>query len=304
MKKITLLDGGMGQELIRRSAQKPHPLWSAKIMMEEPDLVEAVHRDFINAGARIITVNSYSATPERLEQHQRRDWFEPLQKRAIDLARRAREKTQRAGAPVKIAGCLPPLFGSYRADLAPDFEDCLGQYKAIAEQQAGAVDLFLCETMSSIREGKAAAMAAIETGAPTWVSFTLEDNAACRLRSKETLADAIIAVSEIGVDAVLINCSAPETIDGAIATLQQGFPKIGAYANGFTSIEPLQPGGTVDCLQAREDLDPAAYAAHALQWIDDGAKIVGGCCEVGPAHIAHLNETLTESGYIIVADVN
>ena len=304
MKKVVLLDGGMGQALIRRSAQAPHPLWSAKILMDEPELVEAVHRDFINAGARVITLNSYSATPERLAAHGKRDWFESLQQRAIELAHRAREKAQRDDAPVKIAGCLPPLFTSYRADLAPDFKDCLNRYRAIAERQAGAVDLFLCETMSSIREGKAAAMAAIETGARVWVSFTLEDSAACCLRSKEPLADAINAVSEIGVDAVLINCSAPETFDCAMDTLHRGFPKTGAYANGFTSIEPLKPGGTVDALSARKDLGPEPYAAHAIKWIDAGAQIVGGCCEVGPAHIAHLAETLGERGHVIVAELD
>lgn len=303
MKQFTLLDGGMGQELIRRSAKPPHPLWSAQILMDEPELVEAVHREFINAGARVITLNSYSATPERLEPQGKRDWFAPLQQRAIELAHRAREKAQRDDAPVQIAGCLPPYFTSYRGDLAPDFEDCLKHYRAITECQAGAVDLFLCETMSSIREGKAAARAAIETGVPTWVSFTLEDNAECRLRSGELLADGLSAVSNIGLDAVLINCSAPETITNAIETLTKTFPKTGAYANGFTSVAPLQPGGTVDVLDARKDLDPAAYAAHALKWIEAGAEIVGGCCEVGPAHIAHLSKTLNERGYAIQSGV-
>ena len=304
MKKIALLDGGMGQELIRRSAKPPHALWSAQILMDEPELVEAVHREFINAGARIITLNSYSATPERLAPHGKGDWFEPLQQRAMELANRARETTQRSDAPVKIAGCLPPLFTSYRGDLAPGFDDCLKQYRAIAETQAGSVDLFLCETMSSIREGKAAAIAAVETGLPTWLSFTLEDSAERRLRSGELLSDALSAVSDIGLDAVLLNCSAPETITGAIETLTKTFPKTGAYANGFTSVAPLQPGGTVEVLNARKDLDPAAYAAHAIKWIEAGAQIVGGCCEVGPAHIAHLNKVLIEHGYAIQSGID
>lgn len=271
--------------------------------MDEPELVEEVHRDFIDAGARIITINSYSATPERLERHNSLNWFEPLQNRAIELAHQAREKSQCDEASVRIAGCLPPLFGSYRGDLAPDFDDCLGRYRTIVELQAGSVDLFLCETMSSIREGKAAAMAAIETGAPTWLSFTLEDGNACRLRSKEPLADALNAISGIGLEAVLINCSAPETIDSAIDTLNNGFSSVGVYANGFTSVAPLQPGGTVDSLTARQDLGPAAYAEHAIKWIDAGAKIVGGCCEVGPAQIAHLNAVLKDRGYSITSGI-
>ena len=302
MRKIVLLDGGMGQELIRRSANPPHPLWSAKILMDEPELVEALHIEFIEAGARIITLNSYSATPERLAQHELTDQFSALQQRAIETAKRARDKAQRENTPVKIAGCLPPMFTSYRGDLAPDFNACLDHYRAIAAEQAEAVDLFICETMGSIREGKAAAMAAIETGRPVWLSFTLDDNLNCALRSGEPLADAGDAVSDIGLDAALLNCSTPETIDAAMALLTGAFPKVGAYANAFTSVAPLQPGGTVDVLSGRKDLGPEAYAVHALKWIDAGAKIVGGCCEVGPAHIARLHEALFERGIDVVAE--
>ncbi|MFW6379865.1 MAG: homocysteine S-methyltransferase family protein, partial [Halorhodospira sp.] len=69
------------------------------------------------------------------------------------------------------------------------------------------------------------------------------------------------------------------------------------YANGFTSVAALQPGGTVDVLEARTDLDPETYAEHALGWGEQGATLVGGCCEVGPAHIAALAERLAAAGY-------
>ena len=72
----------------------------------------------------------------------------------------------------------------------------------------------------------------------------------------------------------------------------------GGYANAFTSVDALEPGGTVDVLEARKDLDPAAYAEHALGWVRQGATIVGGCCEVGPAHIKALAEKLSAEGYV------
>ena len=99
MSRIVLLDGGMGQELIARSSQPPSPLWSAKVMMDEPEIVEAVHRDYIDAGARVITLNAYSATPERLARDASEDLFEPLQAKAIDIAKRAIDGRRRKEFP-------------------------------------------------------------------------------------------------------------------------------------------------------------------------------------------------------------
>ncbi len=303
MKKIALLDGGMGQELIRRSAFKAHPMWSAKVLMDEPHLVEQVHKEYIDSGAQFITLNNYSATPERLERDASLDLFEPLQQRAIEVAQRARDDSKSTGAAVKIAGCLPPLYGSYHPEVAPGFEECLERYGVIATIQAEAVDLFICETMSSIKEGKAAAMAGINLGVPTWLSFSLQDNDQCLLRSGEPLADAIKQVDGLGIEAILINCSAPEAVSAAMSTLSTTSKHYGAYANGFTSINKLDVGGTVDGLNKREDLCPAAYAGFVKEWIASGATIVGGCCEVGPEHIAHLNTQIQELGYTTTTEI-
>ena len=81
MANIVLLDGGMGQELIARSANPPSPLWSANVMMNEPDIVEAVHAEYVAAGAKVLTLNSYSVTPERLGRDGNEEMFQPLQDR-------------------------------------------------------------------------------------------------------------------------------------------------------------------------------------------------------------------------------
>lgn len=298
MTKVILLDGGMGQELLRRSAHKPHPMWSAKVLMDEPDIVEAVHRDYIEAGARIITLNNYSVTPERLAREGHPDLFAPLQRQAMDIAARARDESSRAAENhVRIAGCLPPLFTSYKPELTPDFDECLSRYQEIANIQTAGVDLIICETMSSIKEARAAAMAALETGHPVWLSFTLDDSGDGTLRSGEALDEALASISDLPLEAVLLNCSIPEAIDAAMPGLCRSPVPVGAYANGFTSIDALQPGGTVEALTARVDLGPQAYAAFALGWVASGAKIVGGCCEVGPAHIAELERQLLNAGH-------
>lgn len=298
MKRVILTDGGMGQELVRRSSSPPTPLWSARVLIDEPDLVADLHREFIEAGARVITLNTYSATPERLAREGVPELFAQLQARGADLAISAREKAGVDG--VAIAGCLPPLFGSYAPKLTISYSETLDIYRRIVAEQARHVDLFLCETMASAEEGRAAATAACEAGKPVWVSWTLDDEASGLLRSGETLTQAADAIADLNVAARLVNCSRPETIDAALAALKHLGAPVGAYANGFTETQALKHGGTVDVLHARHDLDPSAYAEFAAGWVAAGLDIVGGCCEVGPSHIAALRHRLVASGHTLV----
>jgi len=294
---ITLLDGGMGQELLKRSSKDITPLWSTQVMIDEPDIVRDVHIDYIFAGARVITLNAYTMTPERLARDGQIEDFETLQVAAINAAISAREA---AGIPeVKIAGCLPPLVASYHAEVTPKYEAMLKSYSKIVAIQAPHVDVFLCETMSSIAEAKAALVAAKESGLPVWVSLTIEDNDQGLLRSGEALLDAVAMLDEFGADAKLLNCSKPEAILASWSKMKSDQGLTGAYGNGFTSVDSLKPGGTVKSMQSRTDLGPAAYAEFAMEWVTNGAGLIGGCCEVGPAHIAELSKRLTENGYSV-----
>jgi len=295
--QVTLIDGGMGQELLSRSGATPRPLWSAQVMMDYPDIVRDLHVDFIKAGARVITLNTYSATPERLARDADESQFEPLQQKAIELANAARDIAGIDG--VRIAGCLPPLVASYRPDQAPEDELMLATYQRIVEVERPYVDLFMCETMASIREAKAALIAANESNLPVWVGLTVADDSSVKLRNGDQLADAVKQIDAIGAAAKLLNCSKPEAISASWQALCSGQGPVGAYANGFTSISALEPGGTVDSLEARHDLGPEQYADFVMRWVEQGAQIVGGCCEVGPEHIAVLAQRLHQSNYSI-----
>lgn len=296
-KSIALLDGGMGQELIRRSELPPTPIWATRVLLDSPEIVETLHIDFIRAGAKVISLNNYTATPTRLARDASVDLFEPIHKEAIRVAHAAREKS---GADnIQISGCLPPLVASYKPDLVPSYEACLEEYRKIAAIQADGVDVLFCETMATIREAEAAAMAANETGLPVVISFTLDDDNPRCLRSGETLIEGVKAVEALGVEAVMVNCSMPETITAALPSLVKAFPKVGAYANGFQSIAGLEAGGTVSELKARRDLTPEKYANYVLEWAAMGAQILGGCCEVGPAHIAAINRALLANNYVV-----
>jgi S-methylmethionine-dependent homocysteine/selenocysteine methylase len=288
---VIVLDGGMGQELLRRTGSTPTSLWSADVMQRHPDAVVEVHRDYIDAGAEVITLNAYSATRCRLDHRGRADDYEPLQRLAVELAHRARTE---AGADdtVRIAGCLSPFEWSYRPELAPPFDELVPHYAETVELQADGVDLFIAETMASADEGAAAAVAASASGLPVWLAWTLSDDRSGRLRSGETIAQAHEALQRRGavVDALLVNCSLPESIDAALPDLRRAGDdagvRIGAYANGFQPIDlGFTSDATVDVLDRRDDLDPDGYLRWVERWVTAGASIVGGCCEIGPAHI-------------------
>ena len=300
-KKIWLLDGGMGQELIKNSKSDPHPLWSTYVMLEEPDLVRKAHVDFIEAGASVITLNTYSTTPERLEANDLLDKFSFFQKKAIDLAREAIDHTKKN---VLIAGCLPPLVASYRPDKAPEYDRCVDLYIQIVREQESFVDLFICETMASIKEAKAAVAAAKTSGKSVWCGLTLEDNEKCELRSGEKLIDSVNELQSLGQEEFLLNCSFPEVIDKGMKILSQNAKFFGGYGNGFTSIDPLKTASNVSVLSARTDLGPEKYSKHALNWANDGASVVGGCCEIGPRHIKYLYDRLNENDFEIVTSLS
>ena len=304
MTRITLLDGGMGQELIKRSPAEPTPLWSAEVMMHFPDLVKDVHAAFIEAGARVIIVNAYSATREKLARQGQEDRFEELQRRACELAMAARDAS---GEDVAIAGCLPPLSWSYRPELANDADETAPHYAEIAALQAPHVDLFLCETMAHSGQALGAARGALEGGGgkPVWVAWTLKDDQSRQLRSGETVAEAAARLDGLDVAAFLFNCSVPEALTAAMPDLAPLGRPFGGYANGFAGISAdYAPGATVKALSGREDLTPAAYADVVMGWVEQGATIVGGCCEIGPEHIEVLSHRLGEAGHEIVGVPN
>lgn len=298
MTHITFLDGGMGQELIARSSFPPSPLWSAKVLMDEPHIVEEVHRAYVNAGAKVLTLNTYSATPERLARDAGEDQadrlFHELQSSAMNVAKRAVD-----GTDVLLAGCLPPLKGSYRPDEAPDFETCLSTYRRLVEEQKSSVDYFICETLSSIKEVRAAVQATVEHDVPVLCGMSAMDQDGTRLRSGENVEDACKTAKDCGATALGINCSWPEAIAQAIPAMKASGLPFGGWANAFTKADDLALGGTVDVLKARTDLGPEAYANHVIGWVEEGATIVGGCCEVGPAHIEELANRLVQAGHTL-----
>ena len=125
--ELTVLDGGMGQELIRRGSP-PGGLWSAKALIDEPESVRAVHQDYIDAGARVIITNSYSTIPSYLAKENMQSRYAELTETAAVLAREVADQAQ---AAVRVAGSVPPLSESYRHDLVPEDAQARPIYEVI-----------------------------------------------------------------------------------------------------------------------------------------------------------------------------
>ena len=289
MQQVTLLDGGMGQELFLRSNKPATPLFSAQAMLDDPEMVIQLHCDFISAGADLICINSYAATPERLARDADISVFAKIQKAAVRAALIARDNSRK---PVRIAGCLPPLVASYHTELIPPENQARASYELIIQQQEHSVDLFIAETMSSVAEARYVCDAVANTDKPVWVSFTVDDRDGTCLRSGEALMAGVEGAVTRGAEAVLVNCSTPEAVGQSMAILSKQDLLFGGMANGYVAAAELKAGDTVDTLATRDDLDPNGYAEHAMSWVEQGATMIGGCCGVGPAHIAELRRRI------------
>lgn len=298
MTEITLLDGSIGQELVKRAGDKPTPLWSTTVMIDKPHLVSEVHDLYFDAGASVASTNTYPVLYDRLSAANLQEQRFQLWASAVEAAKDARDKCGSG----RVAGAIGPLIASYRPDICPPAAEAEELYAEIVSALQEACDLLLIETMSSIDQADGALRAAKKSHLPVWVSFSVDDFDGSKLRSGEALSDIIPVLKTHAPDAVLINCSRPEAVsDGLKIVSQMGFP-FGAYANGFTHISDgfLETRPTVDALSARQDLSPDEYARFAMEWIAQGATIVGGCCEVGPAHIKELAEQIKQAGHIII----
>lgn len=296
-RKALILDGGMGQELLHRGVTDDPLLWSATALEDNAQVVRELHRDYLNAGANILTTNTYATNIHRFRHDPEPDRFERLNRLAGEIARGVIDESGRDDA--YLAASLPPMRGSYRPDQVLPFQQMLDEYAPQAAILSDYADLFLCETMSSSQEGRAAALAALAAAGsrPVWVSWTLADGGSDRLRSGETLDEAIAALDGLAVTGYLINCCSPESVSAAIPTLCAHDVAVkGAYANGFIKVpDSWLIGDGADVLGKRIDLDPDAYACHAADWLAAGANLIGGCCEIGPAHIMRLQALVEAS---------
>jgi enediyne biosynthesis protein CalE2 len=266
-----LLDGAVGTELLRRGVPTPLPLWSARALIDRPGAVAEVHRAHVRSGARVLTANTFRTTRVALAAGGMAERAEELTGIAVRLARTALMITRPMGA-VLVAGSIGPVMDCYRPDLVP-YDETLRLEHAMHVRnllKAG-VDLAIVETMGTIREAEAALGACRAGGLPAFVSF------ACRpsgdLLSGDSLRQAAHRVADFGPEAILVNCCSPVTAGLALRVLRDAtLLPYGAYANGEGCPDEEQ-GWSLEGGSSREE-----YLAAAEHWLDQGARLVGGCC--------------------------
>ncbi|MFH0261556.1 homocysteine S-methyltransferase family protein [Vibrio barjaei] len=290
MNPLIILDGGMGRELKRMGAPFSQPYWSAQALIEAPHFVEKAHQQFIDAGADIITTNSYACVPFHLGDLLYQERGTELASLAAKLAKNAVSHSNRA---VTIAGSLPPAFGSYRPDLFMA-EQGAQVWQDLMQAQDAYVDIWLVETLSSIEEAQVVSQVLAESTKPKYYAYTLLDDVSQlgKLRSGETVVDAVQSLLKHNPDGILFNCSIPEVIEAALAATAKVLEShhssicLGAFANSFT---PIQSGHKAnDAVQELRDVCPQEYLQFAKKWQQHGANVIGGCCGIGPEHIEVL----------------
>ena len=294
---LLILDGGTGRELARSGAPFRQPEWSALALIEGPEFVSAVHRAYVAAGADVITTNSYAVVPFHIGEDRFAAEGAALAALAGRLAREVADTAPEAvGRKVHVAGSLPPVCGSYRPDLV-DLDRARPVLETLVTALAPSVDHWLAETLSSLVEARLAATLTAPTGKPLWLSFTLEDeklSAEPALRSGESVAAAARLAQEVSASALLFNCSQPEVMEAAVRAARaelgpDSLIRIGVYANAFPPMAADAEANSALC-PIREDLTPEGYGRFAHAWHSAGASILGGCCGIGPEHIAALRK--------------
>jgi S-methylmethionine-dependent homocysteine/selenocysteine methylase len=286
-----LLDAAMGSDLDRRGLPTTLPLWSAIGLIERPDLVQAVHRDNLEAGADIITTNTFRSTVRTLRKAGL-DESEAarLDRLAVELAQAARSESGRSD--VLIAGSIAPLDECYDPTFETADDVALAEHLEQASNLAAAdVDFLMIETMPTIREAVVTTRAALQTGLPVTVGFVCAlaaDTGEASLMSGESLAEAVEALRPYPVAMIFANCAAPPVITSALRQVREltDLP-FGGYANVGQVDDEVgwNPAGAL-----RGD----AYAAAAAEWLELGARVIGGCCGTHPEHTRALRRLLDE----------
>mgnify|MGYP002001939046 FL=1 len=273
----------MGNELLTRRSDLVSGLWSAQYLIDAPELVKEVHLEYINSGADLIITNTYSTIPSYLSKKNAEDKMPELIRLAGKLAREAVKDSKKE---VRVAGSLPPLEESYRPDLVIEAGEAVPIYETLIKELTPYVDIFICETMSSIEEMQHAmqALKNLDNEKPVWISWSLKEDKKNQLRSGETIEDALNASAEIEPEAYLFNCTDPYAITEGIKELKKLTQKpIGGYPNVFN----VPDGWTLDneVQVSVRDLSISKFLEFAIEWQNLGATIIGGCCGIGPKFI-------------------
>ena len=290
-----ILDGGMGQELIHRGLKPKGTLWSAHALIDKDyhQMVIDTHLAFINAGAEVIVTATFTARRFRLIQNDCEQYFEKINTKAVELALKARDISKKE---VLIAGGLPNQNQTYSADLGEDLDSIEKNFFDQAKFLNNGIDFFYLDVLSSGMECEIALKSIELFNLPVLVGIHLRENGL--LPSGEKINDIVEKYKNNKWLGVVVACVSPKAYEVAVKNLQQldlpyGF-KLNAFKEipeGYTVASKDQwgnAGNPTTVLGVNTDLNESKFYEYVKKFKENGATILGGCCEIGPSHIREI----------------
>ena len=289
-KKVRILDGGMGQELLARGMKPIGTLWSASALLNEKyhQLLFDTHLDFIKAGAEVIITTTFASRKVRLKENNCEDKFEYINKKAGEIA----QKTKVNFPSILIAGGLPPQNLTYRADQRSNDEienDFYNQAKLINPY----IDFFYFDVLSSLNEVKLGIKSIKEFKKPYLVGIHISEGT--KLPSGEKISDLNDSFDADKLLGLTLSCVSPENFQLNLNEIKNLGIFFGFKLNGFIKTNPLpifdrdkKTENPNKLLGIRKDLTPEKMSKFAKKFKDEGATILGGCCETRPQHIKEM----------------
>ncbi len=294
-KKIRILDGGMGQELLARGMKPNGTLWSANALLQEKyhQLLLDTHVDFIKAGAEVIVTTTFTARKKRLMDNNVQDKFDYLNIKAGEIAK----KVKKLYPNVLIAGGLPPQFLTYEADPRPD-EEIRENFYSQAKLLNPYIDFFYFDVLSSVREIEIAINSIKDFNKPYLIGAHISNGKS--LPSNEKISQIIKNINHEKLLGIILSCVSPENYELNLNEIKNLGVPFGFKLNAFIKTDPKpnyagaykasKTGNPNEFLGQRKDLTPKKMAEFAKKFRDAGATILGGCCETRPAHIKEMSK--------------
>ncbi|MGQ9909173.1 MAG: homocysteine S-methyltransferase [Candidatus Flexifilum sp.] len=293
---VVVLDGALATELERRGCDLRDPLWSARVLIEQPDLIRQVHYDYFAAGSDCATTASYQATfPGFAARGLDHDAAARLMRLSVELAREARDAfwgdpARPAARPYPFVAASIGPYGAYlhdgseyRGDYHLSVQDLIDFHRPrMAELIAAGADMLAFETIPCWSEAEALVRLLAEfPGVTAWMSFSARDGA--HISHGEPFAECAARLDDVAqIAAVGINCTAPEFIPDLI--------RAGAAVTRKPILAYPNSGETWDAAGQtwRGETSCALYGDQARAWYEAGARVIGGCCRTTPEHIREV----------------
>ncbi len=291
--KKYILDGGTGQTLLEKGLKPEGTLWSATALINEDfhNLVVETHLDFISAGADLIVTNNFGVRKRRLLQNNRLDYFESANRFAGQLAQKAKELSNKN---ILIAGSLPTHADTYQSHFFNTDEEVHKGFYETAKILNPFVDLFFLDVISSVKETKIACEAIKEFNKPVLIGLHFRKNA--HLPSNETTTDVVKEIKNCNCCGIIAACVSPEIVKLVLPEFKKQNIPYGFKVNAFEDIHEdfvisskssQQP---TDVLGTLKDFTPNVFKNFVESAANQGATLLGGCCEIKPRHIKALKE--------------